>query len=356
MKTNIVFLGLVFTSIIMLSIFVNTIENFDSPDSVLDTIQKLKFGFESLKKETSNISVKTIDTPKGPTAVSEVIDINITNISTLEKTYNEMINGPQKYDLENIKNTIQKSNNELIERYNYIVKTLNIKLPDFKDLKLPLLGIKTATDVAISTTKVDPVLIAIQTVQDGFIALKDEIIRSGSRMVSTPTGDVSALKMAEENIAGINNLTEKYQSMIRDKISSPDVKKYVQKNLNIFITTYNYIIISLNLRRQLFTKDMITMTEVPTNKPAILDPIPGLEANKILSIPLAKIVGSQPLITQMSTHGLDAPPNLIKSNLNASVPSIYNYVKPVKPYSKTHLYDKLNQVYDVLPTQNSMIE
>lgn len=358
MRTNIIFGTLVFTSIILLSMFANTNEYFASPDSVEISIQKLKQGYLLLKNATKQLSTKSINTPKGELPINEVVLENITNILTLEKTYNEMINSPQLYDSENIKNTVQKSINELIERYNYIIKTLGLKIPEYKDIKTLNMRLKTATETAISNTKVDPVLVALQTVQDAYISIREEIIRGGSRSINTPKGQVSALKMVEENITGINILTEKYQFMLQDKESKGGAKKYVQSNLDVFITTYNYIIISLNLKHRLLQKNMITMKEEPIYQDKIPEPIPGIAANKTLTIPIAQLFGNQPLITQMSTHGLDAPPNFFSTSVSMPAPTPIVSLEPSsapKPLPESYFTTKLSNIYGTMATQNSML-
>jgi len=384
MKSNMIIGGLLFTSIIVISMFVNTLEYFNSPDSVLTTIQTLKYAFNSLQQPA--IVSRSIDTPKGKMVVGEVIKVNLVNISTLEKTYGEMLNGPQKYDSQNIRNTIEKSNNELIDRYNSIIKTLQLKMPEFKDIKIVVPGLKNATETAINNTKIDPVLIAIQSVQDSFMSIREEIIRSGTRTLYTPKGQISALKMVEENVNDINALTEKYILMLQDKKTNNEAKNFVQDNLNIFITTYNYIITSLKLKRQLLPKNMIDIKGEIIDKPKVNDPIPGLSANTILTIPLGQLFGTQQLITQMSSHGVDPPPDLFNSPSSIKVPAPPTKgatgvatgalpgvpVKGVpgvptkpkaqvtpeipKPLPEKYLFTKLSKIYDTLPTQNSMLD
>jgi hypothetical protein len=365
MKSNMIIGGLLFTSIIVLSMFVNTLEYFNSPDSIVTSIQTLKHAFNSLQQPV--IVSRSIDTPKGKMVVGEVIKVNLVNISTLEKTYSKMLSGPQSYDSQNIRNTVQKSINELIERYNSIVKTLGLKMPEFKDIKIVVSGLKTATETAINNTKIDPVLIALQNVQDSFMSIREEIIRSGSRSIYTPKGEISALKMVEENVNNINALTEKYILMLQDKKTNTSAKNFVQDNLNVFITTYNYIITSLKLKRQLLPKNMIDIKGELIDKPKVNDPIPGLSANTVLTIPLGQLFGTQQLITQMSSHGLDAPPNLFNSPSSIKVPAPPTMATKAaakakltpeipKPLPEKYIFTKLSKIYDTLPTQNSMLD
>ena len=127
---SIVTLALIFTSIILLSMYTNKVqENFESPDSILEGIKRVENAFKNLQGLTTNVSTKTLDTPKGPMSVSEVLSINITNIKTLNTTYTTLLNGPQANDVVYIRDTMQKSINEFIDRYNSIYTTLELKLP-----------------------------------------------------------------------------------------------------------------------------------------------------------------------------------------------------------------------------------
>ena len=380
MKSSLLVLGLIFTSIILLSIFVsNSRENFNSPDSILEQIDKLKDSFKTLQQATTNISTKILDTPKGPLPVSEIIMKNIQNINSLNSTYNELLNGPNAYDVKAIKDTMQKSINEFIDRFNYMNKTLELKLPTLEKADINTITIcrkqaiqsipklKPATESAIETAKIDPVVTAIQSVQDAFIALKEEVINSGIKLINTPKGEISSLKLITENITNLNNLAEKYQTMLQGEApTDPNfIKKYIQRNLNIFITTYNYIIVTLNLQQHLLQKNLILISD-SDDKPEIQSApeIPGQTFNQLLSLPLAKLNSilesninkqkASQLSTQYSTHGFEQPPILI-----TRPPAILPFPTPnIGPspsnYTSTYIFDTLSPKTQ-LATQTSTI-
>jgi len=383
MKSDLLFVGFIFTSIILLSIFVsNTTENFESPDSILDGIQELLNAYKTLQQVTTNIATKPLDTHKGSLPVSEIITTNIKNIQALNSTYNELLNGPQANDVNAIKNIMQKSINEFIDRYNYINKTLNLKLPDKEKANLNTVttckkqtirsipNLKPATESAIETAKADPVLTAIQTVQDAFIALKEEIIDSGIKLINTPKGEIKVSGLITENIDNLNILAEKYQTMIQGPPpSDPNfIKKYVQKNLNILISTYDYIIITLNLKQHKLQKNMILIpgsNKTPEVQSAPV--IPGQTFNQLLSLPMAQLnaainaqLASQKaaqLPTQMSTHGFEPPPILTsKPPASSFLPQQIPIISPLseKTFSKTYIFDTLSPKKQ-LATQTSSI-
>ena len=368
MKSSLIVLGLIFTSIILLSIFVSNIrENFNSPDSILEQIDKLKNSFKILEQATTNVSTKMLDTPKGPLPVSEIIKDNIKNINSLNSTYNELLNGPTASNVKAIKDTMQKSINEFINRFNYINKTLELNLPTIEKSVKSIQNLKSATQSAIETAKVDPVVTAIQSVQDAFIALKEEVINSGIKLINTPKGEVSVLKLITENITNLNSLAEKYQTMLQGEAQSDPnfIKKYVQKNLNIFITTYNYIIISLNLKQHLLQKNLIMISD-SQDKPEIqyTTEIPGQTFNQLLSLPLAKLNSilesnitnqkASQLSTQYSTHGFEKPPIFITRSPASLPPPIPNVDSPPSHYTSTYIFDTLSPKTQ-LATQTSTI-
>lgn len=383
MKSDLIFVGFVFTSIILLSIFVsNTAENFESPDSILEGIQGLQNAYKMLQQVTTNVSTKILDTPKGPLPVSEILKTNIINIKALNSTYTELLNGPQANDVNAIKNIMQKSINEFIDRFNYINKTLNLKLPDKEKVNLNTVttckkqtissipNLKPATESAIETAKVDPVLTAIQTVQDAFIALNQEIIDSGIKLINTPKGEIKVGGMIKENIENLNILAEKYQTMLQGPPPSDSnfIKKYVQKNLNTFISTYDYIITSFNLKRHKLQKNMILIPESQETPEVQSAPvIPGQTFNQLLSLPMAQlnaVVNAQlanqkaaQLPTQMSTHGLQPPPILnFKPPASAFLPPPIPKLIPIteKTFSSTYIFDTLSPKTQ-LATQTSSI-
>jgi hypothetical protein len=383
MQPSLTFLGIVFTSIILLSIFVtNNTENFDSQDSVLNQIQKLDSAFKTLKRASTNKATQTLDTPKGPLPVSDIISQNLTNISRLNKTYNDLLNGPDAYNLNAIKDKMQKSINEFIDRFNYINNKLDLKLPEMekenintvttctKQVVKSIPNLKPATEYAIDEAKIDPVITAIQSVQDAYISLKENVINSGIKLINTPKGEIPVKRMIEENIENLNDLAKKYQLMLQgDAPSDPNyIKKYVQKNLNIIITAYDYIIVSLNLKQRRLQKNMIKIPE-SRDKPEIQSapPIEGQTFNKLLSLPLAQLnsiidaqVSAQKtkqLSTQYSTHGFEPPPVLISKPPSALPPALPNitFAQSVKPYSPTHIFDRLSPNTQ-LATQNTTLE
>jgi len=383
MKSILLFLGIIFTSIIILTIFVsNTTENFESPDSVLEQIDKLQTAFKTLEQASTNVSRKTLDTPKGPLPVYEIIKTNMENISALNKTYNELLNGPQANDVKAIRDVMQKSLNEFIDRFNYINKTLNLKLPALEKTELNMLTIcrkqavqsipnlKPATQYAIEEARVDPVLTAIQTVQDAFIAIKQELIDSGIKLINTPKGEIPVVGFVNENITNLNTLAEKYQKMLQgDAPSDPNyIKNYVQNNLNIFITTYSYIITTLHLKHHPLQKNMILIPESrDTPETQSAPPIPGQYFNKLLSLPLAQLnsvldaqVSKQNVVqlaTQYSTHGFEPPPILTSKPPATLPPVIPKILLPPskKPFTETYIFDTLSPKTQ-LATQTSTIE
>lgn len=384
MKTKLVFLGIVFISIISITIFLNnTTENFNSSDSIVEKIDMLKNAFKTLQQATTNVATKKLDMPGGSLPVSEIILKNLTNINSLNTTYINLLNGPNAHDIKTIRDTMQKSINEFINRYNYINKKLKLKLPKLEQSDINTVTtctrktvqnvpkLKPATESAIQAAKIDPVVTAIQRVQDAFIALKEEVINSGIKLINTPKGEVQVNSMITENITNLNILAEKYQSMIQgEKPSDPNfIKKYVQENLNIFITTYNYIAISLNLKRHTLQKNMILISDSENNtiEQQNAPEIPGQNFNKLLSLPLAqlnyilntRLENQQPrlLQTQMSTHGFEPPPILLnKPPLSLPVVNKNNLPQPPtpKPFSKTFIFDKLSADTQ-LTTQNSTV-
>jgi hypothetical protein len=387
MKTKLVFLGIVFISIISITIFLNnTTENFNSSDSIVEKIDMLKNAFITLKQSTTNMATKKLDILGGPLPVSEIIEKNITNINSLNTTYNNLLNGPNAHDIKVIRDTMQKSINEFIDRYNYINKKLKLKLPGLEKSNINTITtctrktvqnmpkLKPATESAIQAAKIDPVVSAIQRVQDAFIALKEDVINSGIKLINTPKGEVQVNSMITENITNLNTLAEKYQTMIQGKKpSDPNfIKKYVQRNLNIFITTYNYITVSLNLKRHKLQKNMILISDSDSENNTIeqqyAPEIPGQNFNKLLSLPLAQLnqildarlanqQGPPQLQTQMSTHGFERPPILLnKPPVSLPVISKDKLITPPvpKPFSKTFIFDKLS-ANTQLTTQNSTV-
>jgi hypothetical protein len=384
MKSDLIFLGFIFTSIILLSIFVsNTTENFNSPDSVLDGIQDLQNSYKTLQQASTNVSTTLIDTSKGPLTASEVIKTNLQNITTLNTTYNELLNGPKANDVNSIKNIMEKSINEFIDRYNYINKTLKLGLPEKEKNSLNTITtcrkqaissiptMKPATETAIEMAKSDPVITAIQTIQDAFIALKQEIIDSGIKLINTPKGEIQVIRMITENIENLNTLAEKYQTMLQGAPpSDPNfIKKYIQKNLNVLINTYNYIIVSLNLNQHQLQKNMILIPDShETPKIQAAPEIPGQTFNELLSLPMAKLnvaldaqlakKKNTQLSTQMSTHGFEPPPILInKPPASEFLPPAIPKIIPqpsVKSFSSTYLFDTLSPTKQ-LATQTSSV-
>ena len=356
-------LALIFTSIIILSMYTNT-ENFESPDSILDEIKRIETAFKNLQQLTTNVSTKTLDTPKGKMSVSEILSTNISNIKALNSTYTTLLNGPQANDVVYIRNTMQKSINEFIVRYNNINTTLELKLPKLMESNLNIIttckqeavqsrvqNLKPATQSAIDKAIDDPVLTAIQTVQDAFIALKEDITNSGIKLINTPKGMVSVVGMINENTTNLNILAKKYQTMLQgQQHKDPNfVKKYVQKNLNIFIGTFNYIIMTLNIKRPNLQKDMIPISG-SQSKEIMPDP-PNQTFNQLLGLPMTQLnaifdarMAKQPsqLQTQMSTHGYDAPPNLTVREPVSLAPLAPKPVLVPKPYKPTHIFDILS--------------
>jgi hypothetical protein len=383
MKTSLIFLGIIFTSIILLNIFVsNSTENFDSQDSVLEQIQKLDSAFKTLNQLSTNKATEILDTPQGSFSVSEIISKNLINISKLNKTYVDLLNGPEANNVIAITDKMQKIINEFIDRFNYINNKLNLKLPEMKKENLNTLttctkqavrsipNIKPATERAIEEAKADPVLTAIQTVQDAYISLRENIINSGIKLINTPKGEILVKQMIDENIENLNSLAEKYQTMLKGVApSDPNyIKKYIQKNLNIFITTYDYINISLNLKQHGLQKNMIQIPESQDKPETQSSPsIAGQDFNKLLSLPLAQLNSvlnaqvavkkANQLSTQYSTHGFEPPPILNSmppvSLLPPSLPNI-RFVQSEKPYSPTYIFDKLSPMAQ-LTTQSSTI-
>ena len=370
MKSNLAFLGVIFTSIILLSIFVtNSTEDFNSQDSVLDQIQKLDVSFKTLKRASTNKATQKLDTPKGPLPVSDIISQNLTNISKLNGTYNELLNGPEANNITAIKDKMQKSINEFIDRFNYINTKLDLKLPEIakealntvttctKQAVQSIPKLKPATERAIEEAKIDPVITAIQTVQDAYIALNVDVVNSGIRLINTPKGEISVRGLINENIENLNSLAEKYQAMIQGSPSSDPnyIKKYVQKNLNILITVYNYIVISLNMKRRKLQKNMIQIPDVQdTPEVQSSPPIPGQYFNTLLSLPLGQLnailtaqLSSQKtkqLPTQYSTHAFQPPPILISKppvTLPPKLPNI-RFSPSAKPYTPTYIFDTLS--------------
>jgi hypothetical protein len=176
--------------------------------------------------------------------------------------------------------------------------------------------------------------------------------------------------MINENIENLNILAQKYQAMIQgDKPSDPNyIKKYVQKNLNIIITAYSYIITSLNLKQHKLQKNMIQIPEVQdTPEIQSAPPIQGQDFNKLLSLPLAQLNAlldaqvavkkANQLSTQYSTHGFEPPPILISKppvTLPPALPNI-TFAPANKPYSPTYIFDKLSPKTQ-LATQSSTLE
>ena len=223
MKTKLVFLGIVFISIISITIFLNnTTENFNSSDSIVEKIDMLKNAFRTLQQSTTNMATKKLDMPGGPLPVSEIIVKNITNINSLNTTYNNLLNGPNAHDIKLIRDTMQKSINEFIDRYNYINKKLKLKLPGLEKSNINTITtctrktvrnmpkLKPATESAIQAAKIDPVVSAIQRVQDAFIALKQDVINSGIKLINTPKGELQVNSMITENITNLNTVDVKH--------------------------------------------------------------------------------------------------------------------------------------------------
>ena len=359
-------LALIFTSIILLSMYTNKeTENFKSPDSILDEINRIETAFKNLQQVTTNVSTKTLDTPKGKMSVSEILSTNISNIKALNSTYTTLLNGPQANDVTYIRDTMQKSINEFINRYNNINTTLELKLPKLMESKLNIIttckqeavqsrvqNLKPATESAINKAIDDPVLTAIQTVQDAFISLKEDVTNSGIKLINTPKGMVSVVGMINENTTSLNVLAEKYQSMIQGQV---EAKKYVQKNLNSLIGTFNYITVTLNIKRPKLQKDMIPMQE---SQSKVVEPdLPNKSFNEMLSLPNTQLnaildarMAKQPiqLQTQMSTHGFNAPPNLTVREPVSLAPLAQKPVLVPKPYKPTY-------IFDILSTQSSTV-
>jgi hypothetical protein len=347
------------------------IENFNPPDSITEEIKRIEDAYKNLQKLTTNLSTKTLDTPKGPMSLSNILSTNIINIRVLNTTYNTLLNGPQGGDVKYIRDTMEKSTNEFINRYNNINTSLNLKLPNldkssFKTVttcnqvvQTKLTNTKPATQIAINTAIKDPVLTAIQTVQDAFISLKQDVINSGIKLINTPKGMIPVSGMIDENTKNLNLLAEKYQTMLQENKDTKNIKIYVQKNLNIFIGTFEYIVLTLNLNQPKLQKNMILTEESSKN----LDvPIPDKGFNELLSLPIAQLNSvidrqlskeSLKLQTQMSTHGFDAPPNLsINEPVSLNLPAPKKPLIP-KPFKTTHIFDILSATN--LSTQSSTI-
>jgi len=362
-------LALIFTSIILLSMYTNKDqENFESPDSILEGIKRIENAFKNLQQLTTNVSTKTLDTPKGPMSVSEILSTNLVNIKVLNTTYDTMLNGPQAKDVVYIRDTMQKNINEFIDRYNSINTTLELKLPKLDKPTLNIIttckqqavesrvqNLKPATQSAIDMAINDPVLTAIQSVQDAFISLKEDVINSGIKLINTPKGMISVVGMINENTTNLNILAEKYQTMLQGKEDQISIRKYVQKNLNIFIGTFNYIIMTLNLKRTDLQKNMIPIPDFKS-KEIMPDP-PNQTFNQLLSLPMTQLnavldakLAKPPsqLQTQMSTHGFNAPPNLIIREPVSLSPPVPKRVLAPKPYKNTH-------IFDILSTQSSTV-
>jgi len=340
-------------------------ENFESPDSILDDIKRIETAFKNLQQLTTNVSTKTLDTPKGKMSVSEILAINLRNIKALNTTYTTLLNGPQANDVTYIRDTMQKNINEFIVRYNNINTSLELKLPKLMESKLNIIttckqeavqsrvqNLKPATQSAIDKAIDDPVLTAIQTVQDAFIALKEDVINSGIKLINTPKGMVSVVNMINENNTNLNLLAQKYQTLLQGHV---EAKKYVQKNLNSIIGTFNYITVTLNLKHPQLQKNMIPMSE---SQSKVVEPdLPDRSFNEMLSLPITQLnaivdarMAKQPtqLQTQMSTHGYDAPPNLTVREPVSLAPLTQKPELVPKPYKPTH-------IFDILSTQSSTV-
>jgi hypothetical protein len=189
-------------------------------------------------------------------------------------------------------------------------------------------------------------------VQDAFISLKEDVTNSGIKLINTPKGMVSVVGMINENTTNLNTLAEKYQSMLQERV---EAKKYVQKNLNSLIGTFNYITVTLNIKRAELKKDMIPMQE---SQSKVVEPdLPNLSFNEMLSLPNTQLnaildarMAKRPsqLQTQMSTHGLNAPPNLTIREPVSLAPLAQKQVLVRKPYKTTY-------IFDILSTQSSTV-
>ena len=86
---------------------------------------------------------------------------------------------------------------------------LNIVTSCTKQTIKSIPNLKPSTEYAIEETKSNPVITAIQTVQDAYISLKEDLINSGIKLINTPRGEILVKGMIDENIENLNKLAEK---------------------------------------------------------------------------------------------------------------------------------------------------
>jgi len=335
MEQNLIFLLLIFITIIIISILYNTLEGFNSPDSILVLIRTLQNAYTAL----GNASVKnTTDVlmPDGKSAkASTIIDEVQKKLTELIQSY-ELMSRDSKYTPEIIKSTIEEKLNKLIDIHNLINNKLNLKLKDLETIKenLPIKQTiipNTVLSTAINETLADPVIIAIQSVQNAFIGMKTAVINAGIMTIDTPKGLVSVDSLIAENIDKLNKLTSNYKKYIQDGTANDQltIKKDVQKNLNAHIEIFNFINNSLHLFLNKIQPNMIQIPhELNDIKKTFEQETPKTNTD---------------LYTQMTTNATIPPPILLDKPLHSIRIPPRIKIKP-KPFSHTFIYDQLKKI------------
>lgn len=125
--SNIVYLCVVFISILILSLFIIQwrIESFviNETNSVAYAIQTIQHSFDALGKAATDAKKTTIDS----NSVTDVVKKNIANLNELMETYERM----DDYDIDPVSriNEIQEHMNAFIDIFNYMNVSLKLELP-----------------------------------------------------------------------------------------------------------------------------------------------------------------------------------------------------------------------------------
>lgn len=135
MRRELIYLTIVFISIVALSIFINysTLEEpfvILNNNTVLIAIDDVKNAFRNIETAAEEQKKKEIQTPTETKLVSYVVNENIKNLDVLAATYESM----DEYNIDPVSavNSIQANLNAYIEIYNYMNGKINLGLEVLK--------------------------------------------------------------------------------------------------------------------------------------------------------------------------------------------------------------------------------
>jgi len=186
----------------------------------------------------------------------------------------------------------------------------------------------------------------IETLEDAFTELAKAAEKAKKTTITTPTESKKVSEVVATNLKNLTILTQVYHSMIENNYDPVSTIHTIQGYLNRFITIYNYMNITLDLKLITLETNMI---QIPTaqasaakmNQQLALSP---KDLNAQLKQKLAKQVPSEIFAQLPALSSMQPPPQLITI---VTIPTKDPPPPPIKepPPRIIDIYDQLKKVY-----------